>query len=637
MTNHLANLGVSVLFFFLFYSLGTICRRKILSSDDRLFFLPFDIGFGAILVSLVMFGLGIFHLFTPLVGKIWLGFSIISLFNPPLWKTVRAAVSQLHHIPKPAYPLIALSGILLAMAVMSALGPPSTKDDLVYHLQVPKAYFQHQGFLEFPSNIYSYFPYLGEMLYLAGMMAGSDRVPALLHCGFGLCVFLAIYLFARQLGVSKLGSWVAVAAVATTSVVWREMGTAYVDVLLTLFVLLGLMSLFEWPVTRHNRWMIMIGVALGAAYSVKISALVFFPLFFLVYLFLLRQQANQSGVEISIREVVTASVVVGLTAAVIMLPWMARSFYLTHNPVFPFLFGIFPTQSTGWDAQRAADYALYLQGYGSPDKNLLDYLLLPFKISLFGQYEVPERYDAVVGIFYLLFLPALFTIRLWGAQIRLLLIFVGGYWGYWMFSSQQGRFLLPLFPVLAILIVYSFEQWKTTVRDQIQPQILDTIFFMVCSLTLIWNTVQVGQLFHKLESWPLLTGQISEPDFLRSKFPEYALFEYINRELPPTAKLFLVYTGNRTYYLERPFLTAYVFEDFAFIQLVMTSANADEMAAKLHQQGVTHVLINPRFLVDPTLNPFQTSAEQQRAKDFLTKSCQSLKSANGLILLKLNE
>nr|HNH81348.1 hypothetical protein [Acidobacteriota bacterium] len=152
MASHLANLGVSVLFFCLFYSLGTICRRKIFSQDDRLFLLPFDIGIGAILISLVMFGLGILHLFTPVVGKVWLGLGIVSVFNPMLWKTVQQARAKLREIPKPAYPFIALSGILFALAVITALGPPSTKDDLVYHLQVPKAYLQHHGFLEFPSN-----------------------------------------------------------------------------------------------------------------------------------------------------------------------------------------------------------------------------------------------------------------------------------------------------------------------------------------------------------------------------------------------------------------------------------------------------------------------------------------------------
>jgi hypothetical protein len=141
-----------------------------------------------------------------------------------------------------------------------------------------------------------------------------------------------------------------------------------------------------------------------------------------------------------------------------------------------------------------------------------------------------------------------------------------------MLTSQQGRFLIPLFPVLAVLIVYSYERWKSSLVEPRHPKMVEMGFVIVCSTIFLWNSVQIGQLFHKLEAWPLLTGQISEPDFLRSKFPEYALFEYINRELPPTAKVFLVYTGNRNYYLERPFLTAYVFEDFAFIQLVLNSS-----------------------------------------------------------------
>lgn len=638
MANHLANLGVSVLFFCLFYSLGTICRRKIFSQDDRLFFLPFDIGCGAILVSLVMFGLGTLHLFTPVVGKVWLGLGIVSVFNPMLWKTVRTGIIRLKQVPKAAFPFIGLSGFLFGLAIICALGPPGTKDDLIYHLYLPKTYLQHQGLIEIPGNIFSYFPLCGEMIYLSGMMAYSDRIPALLHCGFGGCLFLATYFFARQTGISPLGSWVGVAVLATTSVIWKELGTAYVDVLLAFFVLLGLLALFEWEATRHTRWLSLVGLFLGAAFSVKLSALIFIPLLFVVFLFLLRNAADQTGTEISGQEVMQAVGTVGVMAAVVMIPWMARSTYLTNNPVFPFLWGLFPTQSTGWDAQRAADLSAYLsQIYGNYPKTLIDYLALPFQISLFGEYENSQRYDAVVGVFYLLFFPAVFTIKLWANRVRVLLIFVGGYWGYWMLTSQQGRFLIPLFPVLAALIVYGYERWKLSLIEPRHPKLADTVFLIACSTIFLWNSAQISQLFHKLEAWPLLTGQVQSADFLRSKFPEYALFEYINRELPSTAKVFLVYTGNRNYYLERPFLTAYVFEDFAFIQLVVTSTTADEIAVKLRQQGVTHVLINPRFLTDPALNPFQTPIEQHRARDFLTQACQAIQSANGLTLLKLKE
>ena len=115
------------------------------------FFLPFDIGIGAILISLVMLGLGIFHLFTPLVGKIWLGLSFLSLFNPLAWKTVRTGVIKLKEIPKIALPFIGVAGFLFGLAIICALGPPGTKDDLIYHLYLPKTYLQHQGLIEIPA------------------------------------------------------------------------------------------------------------------------------------------------------------------------------------------------------------------------------------------------------------------------------------------------------------------------------------------------------------------------------------------------------------------------------------------------------------------------------------------------------
>ena len=50
-----------------------------------------------------------------------------------------------------------------------------------------------------------------------------------------------------------------------------------------------------------------------------------------------------------------------------------------------------------------------------------------------------------------------------------------------------------------------------------------------------------------------VTGQESRDAYLTRFLPDYPVFQYVNRELPATAKIYLLFVGRRGYYCERDY------------------------------------------------------------------------------------
>jgi hypothetical protein len=80
------------------------------------------------------------------------------------------------------------------------------------------------------------------------------------------------------------------------------------------------------------------------------------------------------------------------------LCWMGWNWIVLGNPVYPmawFLFG-----GEGWDETRAVAMSQYFDVYGM-GRNLLDYLLLPWRLAFSGRFDT-TRFDGAIGPFLIL-------------------------------------------------------------------------------------------------------------------------------------------------------------------------------------------------------------------------------------------
>jgi len=58
-----------------------------------------------------------------------------------------------------------------------------------------------------------------------------------------------------------------------------------------------------------------------------------------------------------------------------------------------------------------------------------------------------------------------------------------------------------------------------------------------------------------------------------------------------------------TYHLERAYFSDFMFEDWTLRQWVWAARDADELAARVRDAGITHILLRHRLLLDPARSP----------------------------------
>ena len=614
-------LGLAAAAFAGFWGVGRMARRLLFPrlADDGVT-CAVDVGIGAWLTGTAFFFIGLSAGYRPAIG--WTVFAIsIGAVAWNLWRSHqgwRMLVADLAP-GRGVYErlLLGIGVAVVALAGLGALTPPAAQDALVHHLALPKTLIALGRYEELPYNYFSYFPGGMEMLYLYALLIGGASTATLLHLGFGVMTIALIATAGRWLGLTPRARLIAALAFATVPTVWMEMTWAYVDLALTFFVTLAVLAMLRFRAEQRLEWMCVAGVALGGALSIKFTALALFMLLPMLALLMVLEQNDATP-----RRVVL--VVIALIAPALATGgfWLVRNILYTGNPVFPLFVHLIPSRNPGWDAFRGQVVSDVLQRYGGTDKTLFDYVLTPFKLSFLARYGVAERYDGIVGPFFLAAVPMIATIRRWPVEVRYLLGFSSGYFLVWLFTSQQVRYLLPALPVLALAIAAAIDR----VRDQILAAVVLAVF--------VANAAVIVLYFVEFRYGELAAGRLTRENYLRDKFDYYPFYEYINANTPASSRIFLVVASNQSYYLEREYFSDSVFEDYTLRRIVQNAPTAAAIAKELNAMGITHLLFRPRILFGNATTPF-TAAETLRFTEFLTGDCISLMADDHFTLYAL--
>jgi hypothetical protein len=517
--------------------------------------------------------------------------------------------------------------LIVLSAFIGALTPAAAQDALVHHLALPKEYIKAGRIIELPYNYFSYFPAAIEMLFLYGLLLKGSGTATLLHLAFGLATTFSILVGGKSLNISKTARLIAATAFLSIPTIWMEMTWAYVDLGITFYITLSLLALLKWRETQDSKWCLLLGVALGGALSVKYTTLFAGTIVPLLVLLVMREH-KQTQLTVAIRYFL----IIGFIVLGFSLVWFVRNTIWTGNPLFPFLLNIIPSHNIGWDVERAKITLAILSRYGG-DKTLVDYLLLPFKLSFLASYESITYYQGIIGPFYLLVLPIFLMLRKVRTEVLYLLGFVVVFYLFWAGSSQQIRYLLPIFPVLSLAIAMVYEQF--TSKELVGKQkVFNKIFLLIVTSIFLFNLSVIGYYFDNFKYWQLFFGKISESDYLRGKFDYYSAYEYMNQKSPANSKVFLVDASNQPYYLERDYFGDSVFEDYTLANIVKAAKTPEDIKKQIQARGITHILYRQTILLGPKTTPFN-EVEKQRFIDFLFQQCQPLVLNNTVALFSL--
>ena len=530
-----------------------------------------------------------------------------------------------------------LIGAQIILSFIASLAPPIAKDTLLYHFALPKAFVAQGSNAFIEGNIASYLPLGTEMhVVWARLLAagGADAASGAVIWLFFPLLLIAIYGWAVDLGISRVWALIGTLIVACIPTVYHVASNGYTDISLTLYVTLAVYALTRWWRERSWGWVILIAIFLGAALSVKLTAIFVIAAFALIILMKARG-AEDTG------RIVASGFAALLLAGVIASPWYLRTWVATGSPVFPFYMSMWKGSAPGWDVERSNLFQAMNSQYGGANKGVLDYLLAPLKLSVMAQPEQPAYFDGVLGVAFLIGLPLLIW-ALWKFELPVEIKIGAGVAGimflFWLFSSEQLRYLLPIVPVLAIAIAASAEAIS---------QKLGNGFRRAAQLSLSAAAV-AGLLvsfawFLQLAPLRVVLGGETRDQYLARNLDYYPYYQEINTNSPADAKVWLINMRRDTYNLDRPAVSDYLFEDWTLRNMLWEARSSQELKAKAASLGVQYILTRHDFLfdydrstlVDDKKPRAENEAKLKMARDLVLDPARTVKADDRFSLVKL--
>lgn len=313
--------------------------------------------------------------------------------------------------------LLFLILFLVMVNLIAVFGPEIGFDALWYQLTLPKLWLlKRQWFFEGGLLYYSPMPRLGGVLFLPLMFLYEEAGAKLVQMSAGIITSWLIYKIARLKFDRELSLFAAAGFYISNIVSWQS-GSAYVDLIRTMFEITG----FYFSVSDKSKGLIsskkiMAGIMMGLAVGTKwqaIGTLLLMSLWFSPVIF-----------------------IVGL---LVSSPWMLIAYHFTNNPLYP-IFETFMSQiqlkevgAQYYDVKNVAWRILnvpwqFVRPYDDHTNPIYFgvVILIPFLIR-----KIRDKYDKSIFLF------AVFGLLIWQ-----------------VIPPPSTRYYLPYLPYLALLLPY---------------------------------------------------------------------------------------------------------------------------------------------------------------------------------------
>ncbi len=274
-------------------------------------------------------------------------------------------------------------------------------------------------------------------------------------------------------------------------------------------------------------------------------------------------------------------------------PFYVRNVVQRHNPFFPLAFDLFGGR--GWDAVRSEAYWETLRTYGESD-GPLDALALPLR--LFFSRDLVHGFEGSVGPVVGLGVVAVVVLvrrradRPEAQATAAVALFAGAYFLFWAVTVRQARFFLPAVPALLALLAAAID---------LAGARANTLGAVAMAVSLAWGAELYAAVWTRQLTSAWLTGALDREALLGRLLPEsYPVLRELDALVPPTGRVWLVWTRGYTYYLDRAYRLDSVFEGWRFEALLDQAPDPEALGASLRADGITHVLVNRRYFLQGT-------------------------------------
>ena len=258
------------------------------------------------------------------------------LFMPITLDELRLIKSRIYNLSRLDLVLILLISVLAILNLFAALAPVTGVDELIYRVADASTYLKEKGFVYIPSKYSHQQPQLVMMLQMWGMSIGSDSASQVIQWAMGIIFILAIIDFARRFMPLTVALALGMIVYCASDVVVLS-ARAVPDLANSMFLFLSFVAFKLWLDTKNDRWLLLVGLLAGffAAGSRLTGAYGAIALMACIIIYGYRDKHIDP-----LRAIASGMLVAGI-AFFMVLPWLIKSFAMTGNPVWPFLFDVF--------------------------------------------------------------------------------------------------------------------------------------------------------------------------------------------------------------------------------------------------------------------------------------------------------
>lgn len=585
------NLGAISLILFCEYGWGALLLRLIKYSkktDANYWIYSLALGHGILAHTiLAISALGLLY---KTIGILVLLISfLMSAFE--LYQNKTAIKGFISGVKKPAsinwFSLLLFCSILLSIIfplIAEALLPPSNWDEVAYHLAIPKIYIKNHQLTYIPFIPYSNWPLETEMLFILCQLLQWESVAHMVVWSTLLLICFQLYAFGKKHYSSHAGL-IAAAIFASTPMVMMLAGTGLIELPLTLFTLLATTALIEWNETRERSLWIISAIFGGLTACTKLNAALVPLILGIVFILMMIRSKEQLVI------IVKQFIAYGFIAFLVVSPWYIKSWIYTGNPFWPFLYQLIP--SANWDA-LGMQYLIDFIRLPNMPSTPLNWLTGFIQISLHPENHGPFR--IALGEIYLYTLPLIVIAVIFMKQsskktllwLALCAVF---FYTSWFLQTHQTRFIMPVTPIIAILAGMSFMWIWQLIKDRNKTI---GVFLQLALMILFFSTSWLATPADRTRvasRLPFLLGNMGRNEYLHQQIAGYDAFQYINKKLPESARIWMALYEVRGYYLDREYVWANPISQRAFH--IEEFDTASQLALNLKDMGITHILYSP--------------------------------------------
>jgi hypothetical protein len=520
---------------------------------------------GMAAVTPALYGLGLSGLFYPsLSGTLWLAGLVLA--GRAVWRgRLGEAFAPRGERPVWAWALDAVTALLLLVALVDACLPEWFQDALFYHFALPEQYaVEHRVFVNqfvwATANPPGYECLLGSLLPFGGW-----RTLKAFQWGMTVLAVLASGALARELWGSRLSSAFARTIFAGLPLVGQLAGHGQTDIPVAFAACAAATALLKWRKGEGAGWLALGAAAMGAGLNCKFTA----PLYWVAMGLAL------PGAKMPLRRSVLVWVV---GAWVALVPWLCRNYMVFYNPVTPLFSSYIPT--FGWDEPAKRAEKAEIGSFGYPET-------IGRKAASLWLWSGTAREEAENSRLYgkagfgILLLVAVFASALLGLPSRARWL-VPAVWLVpvaWVFVVQAHRYLIPLAGLGAGMVA------GQAVAGGREGWIRKGLLALVVAHALsLWPRAPW------LNPAPWFGGSVPLDTPVARSAEEDGMLEWV-RSLPPRSRVLMAWTpaifpaGHRVFY-------SGVFEEAPLLKWTREARDANHLANKTRQHGITHIALN---------------------------------------------